>query len=90
MQSKYDLEVLDDLEMRGKVSPTACLGVRTPRPLCYCCGGSVGIRRARRRLHKHCDEWRSEQKFQRWKHPSRGAKVGAKYRRLKMRKPVGF
>ncbi len=89
MQSKYDLEVLDDLETRGKVSPAACLGVRTPRPLCSCCGGSVGIRRALRKLHRHCDEWRSET-FNRWEHPSRGAKVGAQYRRLKVKKPVGF
>lgn len=82
MQSKYDLEVLDVLELRGKVSPAACLGVRTPRPLCPCCGGSNGIRRAKRKLHRHCDDWRdNERPFRRWKHPSRGAKVGAQYRR---------
>jgi hypothetical protein len=36
----------EDLPFFCKVSPTACLGGRTPRALCSCCGGSVGIRRA--------------------------------------------
>ena len=37
----------------GKVSPTACLGGRTVRPLCSCCGGSDGIRRAWRKFNRH-------------------------------------
>ena len=42
----FDLEKLETLPLSGKVSPAACLGRRVLRPLCPCCGGSCGIRRA--------------------------------------------
>ena len=43
----------EEKPFNGKISPTACLGGRTPRPLCYCCGGAVGVRRAKRKMHRH-------------------------------------
>lgn len=38
----------DDLPFSEKISPAACLGRRTLRPLCLCCGGADGIRAAYR------------------------------------------
>lgn len=38
---------LESLPLAEKVSPAACMGHRIPRPLCPCCGGHAGIRRAR-------------------------------------------
>jgi hypothetical protein len=42
---------LEALPSRGKVSPAACMGegVRIMRPLCSCCGGAMGVRRAKNR-----------------------------------------
>lgn len=43
----------DALPMLGNVSPAACLGGRTSRPLCHCCGckGGYRVRRADRKPH---------------------------------------
>lgn len=39
----------DDDPHREKISPAACLGERTCRPFCSCCGGSKGVRAAYRK-----------------------------------------
>lgn len=52
----------EELPFTDKVSPASCLGYRVLRPLCSCCGGSQGVRRAWRKLHHHDHEYRN------WKH----------------------
>lgn len=47
------LDTARNRKVSSKVSPTACLGGRTLRALCPCCGGCDGIRAARRHLRKH-------------------------------------
>lgn len=47
-----------ELPLTGKISTAACLGDRTTRPNCCCCGGSKGVRRAWRKLAKHSLEYK--------------------------------
>lgn len=46
----FDIDHLETLPLTGKISLAACLGYRVLRPTCSCCGGSMGIRRAWRKL----------------------------------------
>lgn len=48
-----DIEIVEPLI--GKVSPVTCLGGRTPRATCPCCGGSDGVRRAKRKRNWKID-----------------------------------
>lgn len=68
-----DLTDLEHLELRGKISPAACLGTRTLRPLCCCCGGSNGIRAALRKFHRYDPNYFNGS-ARRWNTASRGAK----------------
>jgi hypothetical protein len=70
----------DNLPKFGKVSPTACLGGRTVRPLCGCCGGSDGVRRAKRKFNRHTDDWR-DGNLRRWNSETRGVKPRYKDKR---------
>ena len=53
MKINVNRESFDDLVLMEKISIAYCLGFRTSRPRCRCCGGSLGVRRALRKLHRH-------------------------------------
>lgn len=56
MKINVNRESFEDLVLMEKVSIACCLGFRVPRPRCGCCGGSFGVRRALRKLHRHCGQ----------------------------------
>lgn len=46
-----------ELPFTNKINTSACLGNRTSRPNCHCCGGSSGIRRGWRKLNKYSSSY---------------------------------
>ena len=55
---------IEDAPVREKVSPAACLGGRTCRPFCTCCGGNEGVRAAFRRPDNSKDRRKNHRKNQ--------------------------
>lgn len=64
----------DEFPRTGKISTTACLGGRTPRAECHCCGGSLGVRRGHRKTYRHGIDTDTLSRYERHVLSSRGNK----------------